>query len=122
MEVHTLKTIVYENGREFLSVDMYTSDELDEMALEIEKLFTGNNLVVKYYSCDCDGDSTFHVEKWNPETQEASPIPDEWLKKIVTFGHPKKEKNLRLVGDRIPIMVTGHPSLQLKFVNSAEFE
>ena len=119
-EVCALKTIGYENGNEILDFESFSINELDEIRLEIEKLFSGKNLVARYYDCDCNGDSAFHVECWDEDDNDW-PIPDEWLKKILTFGHPKKEKHVRLVGDRIPITVTGRPTFEVRFVDCQDF-
>lgn len=116
-EVYALKVIGYENGYEITDFELFSHDELDEIKLEIEKLFTGKGMVARYYNCDCNGDSAFHVECFTDDLEDEMPIANEWFTKTVVFGHPKKEKELQLVGDRIPITVTGHPTLQLRFVS-----
>jgi hypothetical protein len=104
---YALRTIVYENGQMADGLDLYTMDEKLAISEEISNLFNDHRFRITYYS----DYATFIVRYEDDE------IPKEWLQKTVVVGHPKKERELLLVGDRIPINVAGHPTLQVRFID-----
>lgn len=102
-----LKCIFYENGAEFLGLDLFTVDEILSIREEIESLFSDNKFHIAYYA----DYATFFVQ------HEDGEIPQGWLDGDVTLGPPKKERTFDLVGNRIPIRVPDHPTLQVMFVD-----
>ncbi len=112
MLVYRLNVHVYENG-----VQCYFFDP-DEVAEEIKKFFYHHE---SHFVINYENMRNGHVERLSisylDDDDKHRPIPEEWLKKTVTFGHPKKERELHLVGDRLPITVRDHPSMEIRFTD-----
>lgn len=102
-----LKCIFYENGSEFLGLDLFTADEILNIRDELGSMFSEHKFRITYYS----DYATFFIQ------HEDGEIPQGWLEGDITVGPPKKERTFDLVGDRIPIRVPDHPTLQVMFVD-----
>lgn len=111
--VYSLDVVVYENGVEY---DLFDDSHLEDIKEEIEKLFSNHHFKVAYEDV-ANGETALSVGYLDDDGNE-QPIPSEWLKKKVVFGHPKKEKELRLVGDRLPITIRNHPSMEVRFIDN----
>ena len=112
MPTYVLNVRVYENGVEY---QLFDDSHLEEIKEEIEKLFSDHHFKVAYEDV-ANGETAQSVGYLDDDWNERA-IPEEWLKKTLVFGHPKKEHELRLVGDRLPITIHNHPSMQVQFVD-----
>jgi hypothetical protein len=110
--VYKLDVIVYENGIEY---QLFDDSHLEDIKDEIEKLFSDRHFAVAYEDV-ANGETALSVGYLDDDGNE-QPIPREWMKKKIVFGHPKTEKELRLVGDRLPIIIRGHPSMEVRFMD-----
>lgn len=109
--VYRLKIHVYENGVECYFFDpREVSEEIKKFFYYYDKQFTIG------WSGEVDGPVKLTLCYLDYDDNDL-PIPSEWLKKTLTFGHPKKERELRLVGDRLPITIRDHPSMEVRFTD-----
>lgn len=112
MPVYVLDVILYNNGVEYQLLD---DSHLEEIKEEIEKLFSDHHFKVAYEDL-ANGITQLSVGYLDEEGNERA-IPKEWLEKTIVFGHPKKEQELKLIGDRLPITIRNHPSMEVRFVD-----
>jgi hypothetical protein len=112
MPVYTLDVMLYNNGVEYQLLD---DSHLEEIKDEIEKLFSDSHFKVAYEDA-ANGISMLSVGYLDEDGNERA-IPKEWLEKTIVFGHPKKERELKLIGDRLPITIPNHPSMEIRFVD-----
>lgn len=102
-----LKCIFYENGDELLGLDLFSLDEKLNIRDELSSIFSEHKFRITYYS----DYATFFIQ------HEDGEIPEGWLGGDITVGPPKKERTFDLVGDRIPLCVPDHPTLQVMFLD-----
>lgn len=112
MPVYVLDVILYNNGVEYQLLD---DSHLEEIKEEIEKLFSDHHFKIAYEDL-ANGITQLSVGYLDEEGNERA-IPKEWLEKTIVFGHPKKEQELKLIGDRLPITIRNHPSMEVRFVD-----
>ena len=113
MPVYVLDVLIYNNGVEYQVFNDYDPC-LEEIKDEIERLFSDDHFKVAYEDVGY-GETMLSVGYLDDDGNERA-IPKEWLEKTIVFGHPKKERELKLVGDRLPITIPKHPSMEVRFV------